>query len=379
MKRYIIGLPLFLLGLGACLLLWQSCKTDAANKETLKFVSAKKGDLVQKIAETGVVNILSPINIKSKLGGKIAAVYAEEGAYVDVGDKLLQLDEEDALTRLNQAKANLERSKAEIEQSNIRLEYAKSNLENCRDLYKGGLIAQYELEQAKKEHDLADIQLRVARSEGQYHQKAYSTMLKELESATIKSPISGVVLKKLVAEKEIIAPISQVLFVLGDLDQIVIKTEINEIDINKIKVGQPATIKFDAITNRSYRGQTLRIAPAGGKTRGNVVTYEVLIKMQDPDAQVKPDMSCNVDLIIERADNAVYVPIDSVKKKEGKSFVYIKSGEKTIWKEVIPGISNENDVVIMEGVKEGEEVALLPTTVLKESKPFERRAYKDFR
>ena len=377
MKRYLIGLPLFLLGCGVCLFLLQSCKNETVNQK-IKFVRAKRGDLTQKIAETGIVNVLNQIDIKSKIGGKVAAIYAKEGTYVRRGEKLLHLDDEDTSSRLNQAKANLERSQAEIEQANISLEYARTNLESCQTLFKNGLIAGYELEQARKDYNLAKTQLCIARSEGRYHQKAYSTTLRERENTTIKAPISGVIMKKLVEEKEIIVPISQILFLIGDLSRMVIRTEINEIDINKIKVGQLAAIKFDAIANRSYQGAVTKIAPVG-KTQGNVVTYEVPIEILDPDNQIKPGMSCDVDLIIERAENAIYLPIDSVRKIRGKSFVFIKRGKKFSWKEVIPGIANDNYVVIKEGVKEGEEVVHPSYATWQRKGQPERKLTKNFK
>lgn len=342
-------------------------------------IQAKRGDVTRKLLETGVVYALGQVNIKSKTGGKIINTTVQEGDYVTQGTILVRLDDQGARTRLNQAKANLQRSEAEIGQARIRLEHSHANLESSRKLFDKGLVAEYELDQAKRDYALAKIQLSQTHSNKQYHQESYAAALSDLENTTIKAPMSGVVIRKLVEEGELVAPVSQVLLVMGDLSGMEIRSDINELDINKIKKGQPVEIRFDAIAEVSYEGKVSKIAPVG-MSRGNIVTYGVGIKILNPDGRVKPDMSCDIDLVLERAENVIYLPIDAVKKEEGKSFVLIKKGEKFSRKEVILGIADGQYVEIKEGVKEGEEVRPFPSEKGREEVETRRRgrSAKDF-
>lgn len=377
---YFIIASVFLFGVGVCLSSFETSEDNAVILDMQRIFPAQRGDLVQKILETGTVNSFSKLNIRSKLGGRIASIYVGKGDSVRQGEYLLRLDDKDARSRLNQAKANLERCRAEIEQAEVRLEYARTNWLNCWRLFNKGLIARYELEQAKRDYDLLKTQLYASCSNEKYHKEVYSTSLIELKDTVIKSPISGVVIERLVEEGEIIAPISQVLLVIGDLSRMHIKTDINEIDINRVKEGQYAKIRFDAICNRFYDGQVTEVSPAG-KKQGNIVTYEVKIKILNADNQIKPEMSCDIDLVTGKAENVIYMPIEAVEEKDGKCFVMVKKEERFILQEVIPGLANDNYIAIKEGVKEGQEVKYLSSPKgQKERECLSRkRSGKDFR
>jgi len=379
MKNFYTSFFILFLSSTISLFFLGSCTNDTVNQEISRIVRAKKGNLTRKILETGVVKAVRQISIKSKTGGEIARIYIEEGDFLEKGEDILSFDDKDSLSRLNQAKANLKGSQSEIEQSQIRLQYTRANLENCQNLFKNGLIAQYELEQAKRDNKLARIQLSLVRSNEKYHQETYLAALNEWENTVIKAPISGVVIKKLAEEGEIIAPVSQILLIIGDLSRMEIKTEINEIDINNIKVGQSAEIKFDAIDGRSFQGQVSKIASVG-KKRGNIVTYQVGIDILDADYQIKPDMSCNIDLIIKKVENVIYLPIEAVMKKEKKDSVLVKKEKVFVWETVTLGVNNDSYVAIKTGLKEGDEVKYFTsTTRMKESEErIGKRLKRDF-
>ena len=126
--------------------------------------------------------------------------------------------------------------------------------------------------------------------------------------------------------------------------------------------------------------QVNKIAPAG-KKRGNIVTYQVGLEILDPDDQVKPDMSCDVDLVIEKAENVIYLPVDTIEKKEGRNYVWINREGKLGLQEVILGVANEKHVEIKEGIKEGEQVRLLRPGMAQEEPGEEPRKAlgRDFR
>lgn len=377
---YIIIASVFLFGAGVCLSSFETFENNVVIHDMQRIIPAQRGDLVQKILETGTVNSFGKLNIKSKLGGKITKVYIGKGDFVRQGEDLLRLDDRDARSRLNQAKASLERCQAEIEHAEVRLEYARNNWLNCWRLFNNGLIARYELEQAKTEYNLAKAQLYASCSNERYYKEVYSTSLIELKDTVINSPISGVVIERLVEEGEIIVPISQILLVIGDLSRMYIKTNINEIDINRVKVGQYAKIRFDAICDRSYDGQVTEVSPAG-KKQGNIVTYEVKIKILNADNQIKPEMSCDIDLVTGKAENVIYMPIEAVEEKGGEYFVMVKKGERFIRQEVIPGLANDNYIAIKEGVNEGQEVRYLsvPEGQKEREDLPKKRSGKDFR
>jgi multidrug efflux pump subunit AcrA (membrane-fusion protein) len=156
-------------------------------------------------------------------------------------------------------------------------------------------------------------------------------------------------------------------------------TQVNEVDISKIKKSQKTRIKLDAFPERQFSGTVVSVATIG-QTRDRTSTvkkFEVIIDIDGTDPILKPGMTTSNEIIMEAIPNVVYVPIESVFEQKGKTIVYRMNGSSADECEVKTGAKNSNYVVILEGLKEGEPVALRnPKEKMEEMLPKEKPTQK---
>lgn len=177
--------------------------------------------------------------------------------------------------------------------------------------------------------------------------------------AIIKAPFAGTV--TIVNAKpgdEIQAGLSS--FRVDDLSKLTIKVEIPEVDINSVKVGQPATLTFDAILGKEYNGIVTEVQPVGTITQG-VVNFIVTIELKDGNGQVKPGMTAAVNIVVNEIKDVLIVPNRAIRLKDGKYIVYVmKNGSPTIMPVEIGASSDTNTQITSGNLVEGDQIILNP-------------------
>ncbi|HID93667.1 MAG TPA: efflux RND transporter periplasmic adaptor subunit [bacterium (Candidatus Stahlbacteria)] len=260
-------------------------KNKNTKKQPLRTALVERGNIVVKVTESGRVEPVTTVNIKSELAGEVKKLFVEEGDSVKVGEKLALVQQESSQAQqVAQARASLERAKLDLED-------AKRNLERKQELYRKGFIAKKDVEDAEKLYKNSKIQYELAEKQlwlvlGRTEPiKAQSLASKALDNIIIRAPISGVVISLNVEEGEMITSGTRAfggggttLMTIGDLSKMIVKVDINEVDVTKVKVGQPVNIGFDAIKGRVYHGRVKRISPAG-TIKQNIVVYPVEVEI----------------------------------------------------------------------------------------------------
>jgi len=256
-----------------------------SNEKQVRTAVVEKGDIVVKVTESGTVEPLTTVEIKSDFAGEVKKLFVEEGDSVKAGDKLalVQQESSEALS-LASAKASLERAKLDLEDM-------KRNLERKQELYQKGFIAKKDVEDAEKAYENSKIGYELAEKQlwlrlgGAETAKAQSLASKALDNIIIKAPSSGVVISLNVEEGEMITSGTRslggggtTLMTIADLSKMIVKADINEVDVSKVKLGQPVNIGFDAIRGRVYQGIVRKIAPSG-IIEQNVVVYPVEVEI----------------------------------------------------------------------------------------------------
>ncbi len=260
-------------------------KNGNNQEQPFRIAVVKKGSIVVKVTESGTVEPLTTVDIKSDFAGEVKKLFIEEGDSVKAGDKLVLVQQEssEALS-VASAKASLERAKLDLEDM-------KRNLERKQELYQKGFIAKKDVEDAEKAYENSKIGYELAEKQlwlrlgGAEPTKAQSLASKTFENIIIKSPTSGVVISLNVEEGEMITSGTRslggggtTLMTIGDLSKMIVKADINEVDVSKVKLGQPVNIGFDAIRGRVYHGVVKKIAPAG-IIEQNIVVYPVEVEI----------------------------------------------------------------------------------------------------
>ena len=212
---------------------------------------------------------------------------------------------------------------------------------------------------AIKQQQVAEAQQAVKQSEA-----ALAQSRAQLAKASIRTPISGTVLQLTQQQGETIAAglSAPTVIVVADLDRLQVDAFVDETDIGRVKLGQPAEVTIDAYPDRKFEGRVVKIA-AGSTMQQNVVTYDTTIALRNPGHLLKPDMTATANITIERRRDALAIPIDAVRPgTEGSTVVVMTEGPRGQPKfdtlKVKTGISDGEHTEVLEGLKEGDVVVV---------------------
>jgi len=340
------------------ILLVSSCsvkrKGKKSNHELNKHI-IEKGEIIVKLEETGEIQPIREIEIKSKVSGKIITFYVEEGDQVNKGDVIAQVEPD-----YNQAEY-ISRVKSNLELAEIDLRNAKRNMNDKQKLFDQNFVSQIELDSYKDA--LAEAQINYNSALQQYE------LIKEIDTegnvSNIVSTASGTVIQKLVEEGEMVVASTSsysegtIIIKLAELDRMVVYSQINEIDIGKIRKNQKVKIQVDAYPYFQYQGKITKIA-AMAADYNNIKAFPIEIEILNVDEKLRPGMTANVTIIGEKKQDIVVVPIRAIfSDSEGNDIVYKIKGD-TLGGEVIvkTGINDFQQVEIIEGLAAGDTISL---------------------
>ena len=254
-------------------------------------------------------------------------------------------------------------------------------MERARELFKQGLIAQDTREDAEKNFEIAAQKQESARanlaSAGASIEKMQAALEQQhatvaiaeenLRNATIQSPMDGVVLSRDVEVGAAVSSILQVgsaatlIMTIGDLNEVYVKGKVDESDVGKVFLGQPARISVESFKDQKFAGHVTRISPMGTE-KDNVTTFEVRVSISNERHILKAQMTANAEIILEEHKNALAIPEGAVlynKDKTTSAQVQDPLSEKGVRKVVIvTGISNGSKTELLKGLTEGQEIVL---------------------
>lgn len=344
-------------------------RKESNSDQQLRTALVEQGDIVIKITDTGKVESVTMVDLKSELAGEVKKLFVEEGDSAKPGNDLVLIQQESSQAQqVAQARASVENTKLDLEE-------AEKNLKRKKKLYEEGYIAKKDVEDAEKlfksskiRNDLAEkeLWLVLGESESISTQDLAAKMLaaKTYDSVIIKSPISGTIINIWVEEGEIITSGTKALgdggttiMTIADLSNLIIKADINEVDVNKIKAGQKVKIGFDAIRGTVYQGTVKKIALAGS-LKQNIVVYPVEIEIQKPDEMIRLGMTADLDIILKSAKNVLYVPKEAIKRRDGRNAVEIIKDGKRILQPVVTGLEDDVKIEIKKGLEQGAKVVI---------------------
>ncbi len=318
-------------------------------------VTVKKGEITVKIEETGTIQPIREINITSQVGGKLVHFYVDEGDFVNKGDLIADIEPD------YEQSASISNKKSSYIRAKIAKKNAKEDYENNLSLFKDNYISKKELDDSKDELDQAIINFDIA--EQQYN------LVKEIEIegniSKVYSTASGTIIKRQVEEGEMvrsnIGSYSEgtVLIVLADLQQMIVKSSINEIDIAKISKNQKVQIQVDAFPYEKFSGEINKVS-AMAVSENNVKVFPIEIQISNSDSRLRPGMSANVTIIGETRKDILVIPIRAIfSDGEGNDIVYqIKSDSLTAPTVVKTGLNDLLKVEIVSGLQEGDKLSL---------------------
>ena len=358
-----------------------------------KLAKVEKGDLAKSVVATGKVEPITKVEVKSKASGIVKKLYVEYGDRVKKGQLLAQLDKEEisagveqsraaqqaAEANLTSAKADYERAKVDAEGPDVPL--LKRAYDRNLEMAKGGVVSQSALDDAEKDYKMAVnkqnvaraqmivLQAKIAQAQAQVSQD--DANLKQLEEqlsyTDVTSPIDGIVLSRDVEIGDAVSSIlvlgsgATLVMTLGDTSQVYVKGKVDESDIGRVYLGQPARIKVESFKDKTFKGVVTKISPMGVE-KDNVTTFEVRVSIDNPGGELKAEMTANAEIILDEHKSVLQIPEGAIiYDKDRNASVQVpdpkgKDGQKKVAINI--GISNGAKTEVLKGLKEGDQVIL---------------------
>ena len=358
-----------------------------------KLAKVEKGDLAKSVVATGKVTPITKVEVKSKASGIVKKLYVEYGDKVKKGQLLAQLDKDEIQAQVDQSRAALQAAEANLTSSQADYERAKVDAEGPDvpllkrqydrniEMAKDGVVSASALDDADRNYKMAlnkqnvakaqvmVLKAKIAQSQAEMaRDKANLAQLEEQLSYTdIVSPIDGIVLSRDVEMGDAVSSIlvlgssATLVMTLGDTSEVYVKGKVDESDIGKVYLGQPARIKVEAFKDKTFYGKVTKISPMGVE-KDNVTTFEVRVSINNPGGELKAEMTANAEIILEEHKNVLQIPEGAILyDKDKKASVEVpdpraKDGQDKVAVNI--GISNGAKTEVLSGLKEGDQVVL---------------------
>lgn len=283
--------------------------------------SVKKGDITQTVSANGTLNPIVLVNVGTQVSGTVTQLYVDFNDKVEKGQPLLELDR-------SLLAAQARQSAAAIGNISATLELARANEARMKELFAQEYVSRQEFDQAVQARKSAEAQLAQARALADRDQV-------NLNYTTIRSPVSGIVVDRVVDRGQTVAASLQtptLIKIAQDLSEMRIDSSFAEADIGRIREGQTVRFTVDAFPNRNFTGkvQQIRLNPT---TTQNVVTYNVRVSLENPDHTLLPGMTAYVNIAVDRREGCLMVPNAALRFKPADS------GEKSADKPASPATS----------------------------------------
>jgi len=283
----------------------------------LKFETAQvdRGRIVSRVTATGTLSALVTVQVGSQVSGRIAQLFVDYNSPVKKGEVIAKIDPQLFEAALEQAKANAAAAQGELTKATVQAADAQRQYERTKTLAEQKLVAQAELDTAFANANAARAGVSV--SEGHLAQaKAGLNQAKvNLEFTNIVSPINGTVISRSVDVGQTVAASLQAptLFVIAeDLSKMQVDTSVAEADVGKLQPGMAASFLVDAFPNERFTGAVRQIRNAP-QTVQNVVTYDAVIDVANPEQKLRPGMTANVTFVSAEHDGVLRVPAAAVR------------------------------------------------------------------
>ena len=396
---------------------WRSRAKSSAAVPPTPTAKIERGPVRQSVTSTGKIVSNLDVEIKCKASGEVVKLPFDISQAVKKGDLLLELDPRDEQQRVRQAEATVrasqarlinakeslalaeeklktdrQRADAALTAAQARMQDARAKADRTRELLGKKLASLEEAETAEtaaaqaaaeaenaatgieelknqaRTLEQARQQIRIAEAQVDNDQVSLDLARQRLAETRVVSPVDGVVTQRAVQIGQIISSgISNVgggttALVVSDLSRIFVLAAVDESDIGQVRPGQRVKVTVDAFRNREFAGEVVRISPRGMNV-SNVVTFEVKLEVTARDKELlRPEMTANVEILIDERPDALLAPADAIFRRGGKSWVTLQAtgGAKTD-REVSAGISDGRRTEILSGLTAGETVLVQGT------------------
>ncbi len=322
------------------------CGTEAQSKDTesdeenatavpVEAAAVTRGTASAYFTGTASLEAEGEATVVARTGGVVETLMAEEGQFVKKGQPLAQLDDE---------RLRLELERAEVELAKIERVYERN-----KKVYEKQLISTEEFDRVKSDYETQKVARDLAKM--------------QLEYTTLRAPISGVVSARHIKVGNMIGQ-NEPAFRVTDFDPLRAVIHVPERELNKLREGQTATLRFDALPDEIFSGRVTLISPTVDPETG---TFRAIVEVRDPSRQVKPGMFGRVRIQHDQRENTLLIPKQAVLEEDDESAVFVVQDSIAVRRAVITGYASDDQLEILEGVSEGERIVVTGQATLQDS------------
>jgi len=269
-----------------------------------------RGAVVSIVSATGTINPVVSVQVGTQVSGMIKSLHADFNSRVKAGDTVAVIDPEPFRARRDQAASNLDMARSNVARAKVDLAQRKRELDRVQSLIAQQFVSQNDVDVALTNYQSAEAQVKVAEAQVKQAEAALNSSELDLKYTTIKSPVDGIVVARNVEVGQTVASsfATPNLFLIAlDLTKMQVDTNVSESDIGGITEGKDATFTVDAYPGVRFAGsiRQIRLAPINVQ---NVVTYNVVVAVDNQDLRLKPGMTANVSIIVAQKDHVLKVP-----------------------------------------------------------------------
>lgn len=333
--------------------------SSSSNEQEFTLKTVEKGNVVDKAMAIGQIEPEHEIAIKSQISGIVSKMYADVGDIVGVGDPLFDIAPQPTPIEFAEAKR-------QVELNSVNFENAKRTYDRVNGLSEKNLVSQSDLDDALNAFEQADVQLNSSKEKLSLIEKGKTQIAGRKVENVIRSPIEGMILQRNVEEGDPVVPLTSYqsgteLMVLAQMDDLIFRGTVDEIDVGKLSHGMEVQLQVGAIPKDTIRGILRRISPKARK-QDNTTIFDVEVTITSTTESVlRAGYSANAEVIVAKKDSVLVVPERLVTFTEDSTFVDIQDSTGAVVQHPVEvGLSDGINIEIVAGLEEGQEIVEKP-------------------
>ena len=293
----------------------------------------KKCTISQTVEASGTINPVNTVSVGSTVSGLIKEIYVDFNSVVKKGQVLAQIDPAIFEATVKQQQAAIVNAQANLAKLQANADYSRKTFNRYQNLYKRNFISKSDLDQAKSTYQADMAQIAAAKAQIVQAQAQYKTALTNLDYTKITAPVDGMIISRKIDVGQPVAASFQApeLFTIAqDLKKMQIEVYVSEADIGKVEKGQSVIYTLDGYPDSEFYGKVtqVRISPT---TVSNVVTYSVIVEVENEDLKLKPGMTANVQIVTKKVENVYCVLNSALKVNINEKNEIMKYEKPGIW------------------------------------------------
>ena len=344
--------------------------TGFAGSKQVKYQTrhVKRCTITQVVEASGTINPVNTVSVGSTVSGLIKEIYVDYNDVVKKGQILAQIDPANFEATVQQNQAQINNAQANVARLQAIADFDRQQYIRYKNLYAKNFVAKSELDEKYSTYKSDVAQINAAKAQISQYQASLRTAMTNLGYTKIIAPVDGTVISR---EIDLGSPVAasfqapELFTIAQDLTNMQIEVSVSEADIGKVEEGQDVTYTIDGYPDQNFKGKVtqVRLSPT---TESNVVTYTVIVDVNNEDLKLKPGMTANVSIITDRSENVLCVPnmalkftpdINGPKYKNQGIWVLEKGKPKRI--EIKTGANNDsNTEIISDKINEDTQVIM---------------------